>query len=90
MRDINVAFGGVHAVRDVTIELYAGPLELFDLAHCVMLVEQGIIPAPAGRAILGALLALLASVAIGHAVVTAVRRRRAKPMVLPMFRSTEA
>ena len=24
MRDINVAFGGVHAVRDVTIDLYAG------------------------------------------------------------------
>ena len=24
MRDINVAFGGVHAVRDVSIELYAG------------------------------------------------------------------
>ena len=24
MRDISVAFGGVHAVRDVTIDLYAG------------------------------------------------------------------
>ena len=24
MRDINVAFGGVHAVRDVTIDLYPG------------------------------------------------------------------
>ena len=24
MRDINVAFGGVHAVRDVSIDLYAG------------------------------------------------------------------
>ncbi len=24
MRDINVAFGGVHAVRDVTIDLHAG------------------------------------------------------------------
>ena len=24
MRNINVAFGGVHAVRDVTIDLYAG------------------------------------------------------------------
>jgi D-xylose transport system ATP-binding protein len=24
MRDISVAFGGVHAVRDVTIELHAG------------------------------------------------------------------
>ena len=24
MQDINVAFGGVHAVRDVTIDLYAG------------------------------------------------------------------
>ena len=24
MRNINVAFGGVHAVRDVSIDLYAG------------------------------------------------------------------
>ena len=24
MRDINVAFGGVHAVREVTIDLHAG------------------------------------------------------------------
>ncbi|MGZ6274315.1 MAG: ATP-binding cassette domain-containing protein, partial [Candidatus Limnocylindrales bacterium] len=24
MRNINVSFGGVHAVRDVTIDLYAG------------------------------------------------------------------
>ena len=27
MRDINVAFGGVHAVRDVTIDLYAGEVD---------------------------------------------------------------
>jgi argininosuccinate lyase len=42
----------------VTIDLYWGPLELFDLAHCVMLVEQRVIAPAAGSAILGALLAL--------------------------------
>jgi len=36
--------------------LFSRPMSLYDLAHGVMLVEQGIIPREAGRAILGALL----------------------------------
>src|SRR5947209_612332 len=36
--------------------LFSRPMSLYDLAHGVMLAEQGVIPAAAGRAILGALL----------------------------------
>lgn len=36
--------------------LFSRPMSLYDLAHGIMLVEQGIIPLEAGRAILGALL----------------------------------
>jgi argininosuccinate lyase len=37
-------------------QLFSRPMSLYDLAHGTMLVEQGIIPEHAGRAILAALL----------------------------------
>jgi argininosuccinate lyase len=36
--------------------LFSRPMSLYDLAHGIMLIEQAIIPADAGRAIMGALL----------------------------------
>src|SRR3954451_548169 len=53
---LNSAMAG--RIDPIAIDLYWGPLELFDLAHCVMLVEQQVIAPAAGSAILGALLAL--------------------------------
>ena len=54
MRDINVAFGGVHAVRDVSIDLYAG--EVVGLVggngagkSTLMRVLSGAHPADSGR-----------------------------------------
>ena len=57
MRDINVAFGGVHAVRDVTIDLYAG--EVIGLVggngagkSTLMRVLSGAHPADSGEILL--------------------------------------